>query len=81
MPKKSSWVLKVLLVISVGLLCSVPQAIAEIMSFKSFLHVTQSQMVQIGDVASHWVALVVRVGAGCCAVIQLHDPGYTHEGV
>jgi len=63
MAKKSSWVLIVLFVISVGLLCSVPQVIAETLSFKSFLHVTQSQMVQIGDVASHWVAIVVREGA------------------
>jgi hypothetical protein len=63
MVKKSSWVLIALFVISVGLLCSVPHAIAETLSYKSFLHVTQSQMVQIGDVASHWVALVVREGA------------------
>ena len=63
MAKKSSWVLIALFVISVGLLCSVPQAIAETLSFKSFLHVTQSQNVQIGDVGNHWVALVVREGA------------------
>jgi hypothetical protein len=53
--KKSSWVLIALFVISVGLLCSVPQAMAETMNHKAFLHVTQSQNVQIGDVANHWV--------------------------
>lgn len=63
MAKKSRWVLITLLVISIGLLCSVPQAMAETLNYKVFLHVTQSQMVQIGDVASHWVALMVREGA------------------
>ena len=63
MAKKSRRVLIALLVISVGLLCFVPQAIAETLSVKSFLHVTQSQNVQIGDAADHWVALVVREGA------------------
>lgn len=63
MAKKSSWVLIALFVISVGLLCSVPQAMAETLNYKAFMHVTQSQNVQIGDVATHWVALVVREGA------------------
>ena len=40
-----------------------PQAKAETLNYKTFMHVTQSQMVQIRDVASHWVALVVREGA------------------
>ena len=63
MIKKSSWVLIALFVISMGLLYSVPQAMAETLNYKVFLHVTQSQMIQIGDAASHWVALIVREGA------------------
>ena len=63
MTKKSRWIFVGLFVISVGILCSVPQTMAETLNYKSFSHVTQSQRVQIGDLGSHWVALVVREGA------------------
>jgi hypothetical protein len=63
MAKKSSWLLVGLFVMSVGLLCSVTQAMAETLSYKFLLPVTQRQGVQIGDVGSHWVGMVVREGS------------------
>lgn len=63
MVKKSSWLFIGSFVISVGLLCSVPQAMAETLSYKFLLPVTQRQAVQIGDVTSHWVGFVVREGS------------------
>ena len=63
MAKKSSWVLVGLFVISVGILCCVPEPMAEILNYKSFVHVTQKQRVQIGDVAGHVVVFEVREGS------------------
>lgn len=63
MAKKSSWLLRGSFVISVGLLCSVPQAMAETLSYKFLLPVTQRQVVQIGDVPSHGVGFAVREGS------------------
>jgi hypothetical protein len=63
MAKKSRWVFIALFGISVGLLYSVPQAMAETLSYKFLLPVTQRQAVQIGDVTNHWVGLVVREGS------------------
>ena len=63
MAKKSSWVLVGLFVILVGLLCSVPPAMSETLSYKFFMPVTQREMIPIGDVEGHGVGLLVRQGA------------------
>jgi hypothetical protein len=63
MTKKSSWLIVGLFVISVGLLCFVPQAMAETLSYKFFLPVTQREMIPIGDVEGHGVGFLVRQGA------------------
>ncbi len=63
MARKSRWILITLFVISVGILCCVPEPMAETLNYKSFVHVTQRQMVQVGDVAVHWVVFEVREGS------------------
>jgi len=63
MVKKSSWLIVSLFVFSVGFLCSVPQAMAETLSYKFLIPVTQRQVVQVGDVPNHWVGIVVREGS------------------
>ena len=63
MAKNSSWLIVGLFVISIGILCSMPQAMAETLSYKFFLPVTQRQVVQIEDVPSHGVGFAVREGS------------------
>ena len=63
MVKKSSWLIVGLFVISIGILCSMPQAMAEALSYKFFLPVTQRQVIPIGDVEGHGVGFLVREGA------------------
>jgi hypothetical protein len=63
MAKKTSWLIVSLFVISVGFLCSIPQAMAETLSYKFLTPVTLRQVVQVGDVPSHWVGIMVREGS------------------
>ena len=63
MTKKSSWLIVGLFVISIGILCSMPQAMAETLSYKFLIPVTLRQVVQVGDVPSHWVGIMVREGS------------------
>ena len=63
MTKNSSWLIVGLFVISIGILCSMPQAMAETLSYKFFLPVTQRQVIPIGDVEGHGVGFLVREGA------------------
>ena len=63
MTKKSSWLIVGLFVISVGLLCSVPQALAETLSYKFLFPVTQREITPIADVEGHGVGVIVRQGA------------------
>jgi hypothetical protein len=63
MAKKTSWLVVSLFVISIGLLCSMPQAMAETLSYKFLLPVTLRQVVPVGDVPNHGVGIVVREGS------------------
>ncbi len=44
-------------------LCSVSQATAETLNYKSFKHVTRAEIVPVGDVEGHAVGVMVREGA------------------
>ncbi len=61
--RKSMWVLFGLLVMSAWVLGSAIPAGAETMNFKFFSHVTRSEVLPVGDVEGHNVALNVREGA------------------
>ena len=63
MAKKSCMLIVSLFIISAGLLYSMPQAMAETLSYKFFLPVTQRQIIPIGDVEGHAVGILVREGA------------------
>ncbi len=49
-------------VIGIVLLGSVPQATAETLNFKFFIHVTKQEMVPIADVEGHVIGITVREG-------------------
>ncbi len=50
-------------VISIWLLCFVPQATAETLSYKSFTHAVKAEAVPIADAEGHLVRLTQREGA------------------
>jgi hypothetical protein len=50
-------------VMSIWLLSSVPQAMAETLSSQGFVHVTKAEMIPIADVEGHAITLGVREGA------------------
>jgi hypothetical protein len=52
-----------IVVIGICFLGSVPQATAETLTYKTFTHVTKSEMVPIGDVEGHFIGVLVREGA------------------
>lgn len=52
----------IIFVIGICLLGSVPQATAETLAYKTFTHVTKSEMIPIGDVEGHFIGVLVREG-------------------
>jgi hypothetical protein len=50
-------------VIGIWLLCFVPQAIAETLTYKSFTHAVKAEAVPIADAEGHLVRLTLREGA------------------
>ncbi len=63
MATKSKWFLAALLVISAGVMYSIPPAMAETLSYKFFLPVTQMQAIPIGDIEGHAIGVLIREGA------------------